>query len=158
MARTEIQQRITAVSESAVDYVAEILEREAEGGQKPPTPRRRSRLPTLLGLLATVLALTTWNVARAVRTPEVFSTEQEDAAARFHVYLLVQDIEAYRDSAGVVPPGLDVLGQEEEGITYTPERDGYVLTAIIEGEPVEYRSGESLEPFVSAYDELTGRE
>ena len=46
------------------------------------------------------------------------------------------------------------FGKDEKELLYTPESDGYSLVSEDEGIRVEYRFGEDLEPFRSAFEAL----
>lgn len=147
-------------SESPQTYVAEILRREAEVGETAPPFAARPRRPVLVMLIGFMLAVTVWNVVVNTRPPQVFTPAQVEASTRFRIYLLAQDIEAYRDSTGRLPVGLDVLGQGQDGVTYVTEGSAYYLTAFVGTERIRYRSGDDLAPFASAYELLLpgGRE
>jgi hypothetical protein len=148
----------TPPPEAPQTYVDAIMRREAEtAAAKPaPEPRRKSRAGWLLVTVPILLALTAWNVLRMRAEPESLSAPEQVAATRFAVYLVAQGIEAYRDSAGTLPPTLAALGADDMGVEYARTDSTYTLRATVAGEVVRYRSGEDLRPFAQAWSAARG--
>lgn len=144
-------------SESPQTYVAEILRHEAEVVGPTAAPVRRLRLGFLVMLVGFTVAVTMWNLVISARPPVVFTPAQVEASARFRIYLLTQDIEAFRDSAGILSAGLEVLGHEQDGITYVTRSSDYQLLAPVGADQIRYHSGDDLAPFASAYELLAPR-
>ncbi len=141
---------------AAKDYVADILKQDAaQRASAPVRPVPRTQLGRWLVVLAPVfVALTAWNVIRLTRSPEVVTQAEEAAATRFSIYLVAQEIEAYRREHGVLPPSLEEINADIEGVTFAPVDTGYVLSGTVAGETITYRSGADLTPFWTAYDAL----
>jgi hypothetical protein len=142
-------------SESPVSYVKEILEREAETREPAAQPRRRVQGPLLLVLLSVAATLTVWNVmAMTGGGVDSLNAAEEEASARFTVYLIAQTLETHRDSTGTFPPTLETLNVNEEGVRYTSTGNAYELTAKFAEGQIVYRSGEDLSAFARAFEQL----
>lgn len=133
-----------------------VDERERGTAEARNLGARRERLRRIMvfGLLPAFLVLLGWNLTRGAEKPQVFSPAEVDAGARFKIYLAAQALKAYRDSAGTWPPSLDVVGFENEGLTYRVTDTTYVIEATIGGAPFSYRSGDDLAFFRDASQEL----
>jgi len=71
------------------------------------------------------------------------------------VYVTVLAIEAELDATGTLPPDLESMGMDAEGLTYMVDSDQqYTLVAQEEDVSVQYRRGDDLEPFRQAFEEL----
>ena len=151
--------------ELASELVHDILkdklaERRQERSKRPGSDSsaaarlRRFRLalailfPLFLGLLA-------WNLTAGRKPPVVFTPAEVDAGARFKIFLAVQALKAYRDSAGHWPTSLRQVGFGDEGMTYEQVDTSYVITAVSGGTAFTYRGGEDLSFFRDAPRELT---
>jgi len=143
------------------EYLEEIMRQEVEelqerkrikslSGQKRP---RYKMLGVLLVILVIMIGL---NIARMVTVPDPFTPAEEEASAMFTMYLVVQSVEAFRDSAGSFPTNLESLDLDEEGLTYTVHDLGYTVRYEDQGARFSYRSGESFAPFVAAFEVLEG--
>lgn len=141
------------------EYLEEIMKQEVEDSRqrqriRSMRGRKNPRYKTLGILLLVLVVLIGLNVVRMVTAPDPFTPAGEEASAALTVYLVVQGLEAFRDSAGFLPADLESLDLDEEGLRYTVQDPGYVLQ-YQEGEvTVSYRSGESLAPLIAAYDVL----
>jgi hypothetical protein len=145
---------------AASAYVADILKKDAaeaaeRASQRRQPPRRRQPRRWLVVLVPVFVALTAWNVIRLTRSPEVATPGEEAASARFSVYLVAQEVEAYRRANGALPSSLEDINADIEGITFQPADTGYTLSASVDGETITYRSGADLTPFWAAYDALS---
>ena len=137
-------------------FLEEIMQREHEDANwQPPERPKRSWGPLLVVLTPVLLALTAWNAYTMMRTPDAFTPPVEAEAARFTIYLIAQSVEEYRDSAGVLPPSLEYLDLDEDGIEYARLDDSYTLTATIGDNRIVYRAGEDLQQFWVAYESLS---
>jgi hypothetical protein len=143
---------------AAKDYVADILKQDAAAAAERASvrvrPPRKQFGRWLIVLAPVFVALTAWNVIRLTRSPELVTPTEEAAAIRFSIYLVAQEIEGYRREHGVLPPSLEEINADIEGVTYSPADTGYVLSGTAAGETITYRSGADLTPFWSAYDAL----
>jgi hypothetical protein len=136
--------------------VADIMKREKEAVQAASErrhPRIRSLLPLLLSLAPVFLGLTIWNILRASGEP-VIAPQDLEASVRFSIYLTAQELNAYQDSSGSLPPSLTVVGMEDDGIVYARGEAGYVLSARVGERVLQYRQGDSWASFAAAYDLL----
>lgn len=140
-------------SRSSEDYIDEIMQRDAEQAKRqPPEVARRSWAPkALLGFGPLFVILTAWNIARLANEPVVFSTDEEQADARFTIYLAAQEIDMYRDTAGAWPSNLELLGLDGDNLHYVQLDDGYRLTFELDNIYATYRSGEDLTSFAEGY-------
>ena len=144
--------RQTSEAERA-GFVEEIMQRDSEeANRKPPERPRRSWGPLLVVLIPVLVGLTAWNSFSMTRTTVAFSPPIETDAARFTIYLIAQAVEEYRDSAGALPPSLEYLDLDEEGIEYARLDDSYTLTASVGDNRIVYRAGEDLQEFWVAYE------
>jgi hypothetical protein len=141
---------------AASDYVADILKRDAadRASTRVAPPPRRQFGRWLVVLVPVFVALTAWNVIRMTRSPEVATPAEMAAATRFSIYLVAQEVEAYRREHGMLPSSLEAINADIEGVTFEPVDTGYVLSGTVAGETITYRSGADLTPFWSAYDAL----
>jgi len=148
-------------SDSVRDHVAAVMNRASEHAaaqvlarQAPPPPRSRLYL---LGLLSPVLlAVVVWNVAAFTRKPDVFTPGEEEQNAKVAIYIAASAILEYRAETGRLPTSLAAVDLDPEELTFTPEGDGFQLTARIGDQVVTWRSLESLEPYGDAYATLQG--
>jgi hypothetical protein len=137
--------------------VADIMKREigvVQAAAERRHPRLRSVLPLLLSLAPVFVGLTAWNIMRARDDGPVIPTEDVEASVRFSIYLTAQELNAYQDSVGSLPPSLTVVGMEDDGIVYSRGETGYVLTARVGDRVLQYRQGDSWASFAAAYDLL----
>ena len=66
------------------------------------------------------------------------------------LYLTIQGIEAYHDSAGSYPTDLESLGLDDEDLEYSSIQDGYELTGATGDPGLLYRRGDDLTPYQEA--------
>jgi hypothetical protein len=116
--------------------------------------RRPVRAPFMIGLLILLAGLTIGNLRPAAPPP----ADDDEAAARFTIYLTAETIEAYRDSAGTLPSGLEQVGLADDDLTYAVRDGSYTLTARVGDATVTYVDGEDLAPYAAAYDILVAEE
>ena len=133
-------------------------QRERERGQAQSrdegAKRARMRRVLVFGLLPAFLLLLGWNLTRGSAPPQVFTPAELDAGSRFKIFLVAQALKAYRDSAGTWPASLDAVGFANEGLTYQVVDTTYVIQTTIGGAPVSYRSGDDLQFYRDASQEL----
>jgi hypothetical protein len=98
--------------------------------------------------------LTGWNVYRAAREPVVATPAEQLTTARFTLYLVAQELEAYRREHGSLPASLEVINADEEVVRYTRRGTDYTLTAEVDGQTLTFRSGADPLPFWSAAEDL----
>jgi len=129
-------------------------ERGQAQAQDQGAKRGRMRRVLVFGLLPAFLLLLGWNLTRGSTPPQVFTPAELDAGSRFKIFLAAQALKAYRDSAGAWPVSLDAVGFGGEGLTYEVVDTTYVIHSTIGGAPVSYRSGDDLQFFRDASQEL----
>jgi hypothetical protein len=133
------------------------METRVDAFRAPPRPRRPARrwvvraLPTLVTVLALVTA---WNLFSATRRPTVATPAEELVTGRFMLYLVAQELEAYRREHEALPATLEAINADEERITYASRGADYTLTAAVAGQTLTYRSGADPLPFRSAAEAL----
>lgn len=139
---------------SAAEYVEAIMRSEhaRRTAVEPPAPSRRSSRGPLLTLIPILLGLTAWNVSTYARNQQPFTAEQEQSAARFHVYLTAVAVDEHRNETGTLPVNLTEIGLGDDGIEYSLAGQGYILTAATAAGPVSYRAGEDLQPFADEWN------
>src|SRR5688572_19432386 len=153
--------RIDRLSRSDLvsQLLAEIMrqrEQAAEDLRRAPPPRRRSG-GLLLGVLgALFLGLSAWNLVRGDRNAQPFTPEQQDASLRLQVYLAVQALEAYRDSAGLYPPTLAAVDADQAGLIYLPSDSSYTIVAAAGRVHLTYHEGDDLVRLTDGVGVLTG--
>lgn len=141
------------------EYVQKILEHDAEDLRerqelRQAAPRKR-RKGVLIALLVVLTVLVAANVIRALSAPEPFTRAEEEAAARFTIFLVAQGLAAYHDSLGALPPDLATAELDEPGLSYAVSSDSAYVLSYQDGDiSLSYRSSESLAPFAAAYDAL----
>jgi hypothetical protein len=118
-------------------------------------PRRKvGRLVTALAICVPLLAASVysvmarpaaiWGAGEPARDPVVHEAEM-----RFGTILIAQRIEAYRLAVGHYPRSLAVLGADTTAVAYDVVGDAeFLLTTMVNGKPVVYRSGDSPESFL----------
>jgi hypothetical protein len=133
-----------------------VEERERERGKAQDQGTRQQRMRRILvfGLLPAFLVLLGWNLTRGGEPPQVFTPAELDAGSRFKIFLAAQALEAYRDSTGTWPESLEIVGFANEGLTYEVEDTTYIIQTTVAGAPVVYRSGDNLDFFRDASQEL----
>lgn len=115
--------------------------------------QRRIRLMVLV-LLPLFVAALGWNLAVGRKTPVVFTPAEIDASTRFRIFLAVQAVRAYHDSAGRWPQTLAAAGFAGDGLTYQVVDAEYVINATSGGVLFTYRPGADLGYFRDAALEL----
>jgi hypothetical protein len=151
--------RIDRLSRSDLvsQLLAEILrQKAAEDLRRAPPPRRRSGGLLLSVLGALFLGLSAWSLVRGDPNPEPFTPEQQDASLRLQVYLAVQALEAYRDSAGVYPPTLAAVDAEDAALVYLPSDSSYTIVAAAGPVHLTYHQGDDLVRLTDGVGVLTG--
>lgn len=144
--------------ETADAIVADIMDIEAElAATPPPEAKRRSPLPFLVALLTIFTGLFAWNMIRIAHDPPVFTDEELESDALFSLFVTSQGLEAYWDSAGVLPSSLEAVELDDEFLHYARVNDStYTLTAAAGTTEVVYQRGEDLSRFAVALDVLGG--
>jgi hypothetical protein len=104
----------------------------------------------LLLVLGLVLAWNSYSFSRS----ETVSPEMAEASLKASIYLVALAVDAEFQETGVYPRDLESIEVEEEEVTYTPTSNGYTLVAVDEERSFEYRSGEDLDPYRSAFEYL----
>jgi hypothetical protein len=148
----------------AAQLVADIIHQRVEAARRQQAAlaaavagrRRRGRAWYFLGALPLCIGLTAWNLARAARTPDVFTVSEHESVVRLRMYLAVQAIEHHRDSAGHVPADLAAVGFGDAGFVYHPNGGRFAITDTTASVPLTYHYGDPLEPFAGATEELRG--
>lgn len=115
-------------------------------------PRRRFVIA-----LAVILAGLTAANLRAARVTGPHNPAEEAVAARGLIYLIVHGIEEYRDSTGTLPPSLEAVGLDEQGIEYRAKDTTYMLTASVTGGAIVYQHGQDLGAYRAALVNLIER-
>ena len=146
----------------AAQMVADILKEKIADANEikaaaAARPRRRDLRRWLLGLVPAFLALSAWNVLRAGAGPQVFTPDELAASLRFKIYLAVQGIHAYRDSAGTLPRSLQQIHMADDGLAYVRSDTSYVIVGTAGDTHVTYRKGDDLKPYASASQSLARR-
>jgi len=137
--------------ESAAQYAAEIVRRDA-ADRRPEQPRKRYGRKVAAAITIVLgAAVTAWNVQRALHRPAVVTPAEEQAAGRVVAYLAVQALNAYRDSAKAYPPTLEQIGADDPALIYLPRDTTYELIARVGDADVRYRPGDDLAPWRLAF-------
>lgn len=154
--RTGVQS--TESADQANEYVDAIVQHDAEvaAAGPPPTRAKRSRLPVLLGLLPILIGATAWNLSVLYSDAEIFTPQQTEASGYFSILVAYEEIEAYRDSTGGLPPSLEAIGADDTGLRYAPNGGAYVLTMMVGGTLVSFKDGDDITPLEIAFDAATG--
>ena len=141
------------VQARAVQYVEEILQEAAAdtGPPRQPPDRRRLQLVLLLILVPPLAALSMWNIIRSRGQPEVVTVAEETQDARFTLFVISQEIDAYIDSSGAPPLNLRQLDADEEEVQYLRVGNSYLLVYRTDNVELSYRPGDDLTPFEEAY-------
>ena len=109
-----------------------------------PQPKERRQLrPFHLGALLAV-----------VGSGQPFSRSEEDANARFTIFLVAEAVNAYRDSTGLLPSSLESLGVDADNCIYWSDGDVYSITIDLGNREITYHGGESLLPYATAFDRV----
>jgi len=131
-----------------------------QGTPDPTFPKEESSVrfgkdgkihPSLLVLLVMVLGLLVYLNAGESSDAAPVSTS---SSLRETIFVTAMALNAEFEETGTFPADLEVIGMDEKELLYTPESDGYSLVAEDEGIRVEYRFGDDLEPFRSAFEAL----
>ena len=140
----------------AAQIVADILKqkiadvKETKAAVRAALPRRRNWKRWLVALIPAFCGLTAWNVLRAGVEPQVFTPDELAASLRFRIYVAVQGIRAFRDSAGVLPQSLQQIRMADAGIAYVRSDTTYVIVGSAGTVHVTYRKGDDLKPYADA--------
>lgn len=126
---------------AAVD--AGLLRRQRRGS----TARR-----WLIALLPVLVLLTVGNVMLARRVPDLFTAEDEEAMARFDIYLAATAIAAYEAVHEEPPASLEEAGLDLPQLTYETQGAGYRLIARAGLRRIIYRQGEDLSTYAPQTD------
>lgn len=139
-------------------FVAEIMEREYELAAEPePQPKQRSPIPMLVVLLLLLFGLLAWNLARIVAKPPAFTAEEVQQERLFTLFVTSRELETHLDTARTLPPSLETLDLELEGLSYQRVNDSvYVLTAEAGTTQVAYRRGDDLSRFATVVNMVGG--
>ena len=145
-------------SDEAAGYVDETLEKDAQAAAEPPKPFRpkRSRLPILLTLLPILIGLTAFNINHALDDSDPFTPAEKERFGYFVMMLAHEEIEAYRDSIGEYPPNLEMIGAEDDVLTYELVGNSYMLRFWVDGMGGSYRGDQSFDQIEVRYDSIAG--
>jgi len=106
----------------------------------PPSQSRWLRSAKLL--LLVLIALTGWNLHRSSNPTTLTSREGEELAARFELYLLAREIDAYRQTRGSLPESVLQVGELGDDVGYTANSDGtFTLSTRVNDRRVLYKQG-----------------
>jgi hypothetical protein len=155
--REPTQSRRELASELVQSIIKDKVDERERGQARALTlqsRRTRTRRVLIFGLLPAFLVLLAWNLTRGAEAPQVFTPAEVDASTRFKVYLAAQALRVYRDSAGSWPATLDAVGFGNEGLTYQVQDTSYEIRTTIGGQAFVYRSGDPLDYFRDAPQEL----
>ena len=142
----------TGPSERPDEFIDEIMRRDAELAVREPVEVRKKSPGRLLLLLAPIaVVLIVWNIVMSAGDPEVFTVDEQEAAAKTTLFLVAQGLLVHRDSAGSLPATLEEIDLDEEGLTYRRNYDSYTLTVEANGKVFTYRSGDDLSGFAAAF-------
>ena len=147
----------------AAQMVADILKEKIEDAKEVKAaaaaarPRRRHARRWLLALIPAFIALSAWNVLRAGAQPQVFTPDELTASLRFKIYLAVQGIRAFRDSAGTLPQSLAQIHMADDGLAYVRADTSYVIVGTAGDTHVTYRHGDDITPYAGAAQALGRR-
>ncbi len=134
--------------------VSRVMDRVAETAQVEGADLRQRTHVILNGVLVVsvfLLALVLWwDVRQFSEVPVVFTPAEEMDGILATLYLTIQGIEAYHDSAGSFPSDLESLGLDDEDLVYSPLLDGYALTGATVDQSLLYRRGDDLTPYQEA--------
>jgi hypothetical protein len=145
-------------ADAASALIDEIVRRDAEVAARPPARPRGpvgSRI-LLIVLLSVLLVLSGWNAAQVIRARQPTAVEDE-ATARFTLYLVSQKVDDYRARNGDLPSSLEAARADEEEVTYRRSGDGYTLTITMGTHRFDYHSGEDWTPFLSGWELIVRR-
>lgn len=136
-----------------VSVMAEVQNEAAEKRRK--AERQRAKKKTISPSFP-VLLLFLIPIAYFVGRPptENLAPVPADTALRETIYITSLALESEFGETGEYPADLEMIGMDEEGLTYSADGAGYTLVAEWEGARVQYRSGEDLEPFRKAFETL----
>jgi hypothetical protein len=140
----------------AAQMVADILKqkiadvKETKAAVRAALPRRRNWKGWLLALIPAFCVLTAWNVLNAGVEPQVFTPDELAASLRFKIYIAVQGIRAFRDSAGTLPQSLQQIRMADEGLAYVRSDTTYVIVGSAGAVHLTYRSIDDLTPYRGA--------
>ncbi len=136
-----------------VDEVRRDADAMVADAARPRAPLR-TRLPWLSLLLVVLVVLNVLEWRRPRVAPQAFTSAEEEASARFGIYLAQQAVIHYRDSAGRLPPSLAAAGLEGGDIAYHAADSIFTLEARVGPNVYAYRFGQDLTPFSGAYTTL----
>lgn len=140
----------------AAQMVADILKqrvadvKETKAAVQAARPRRRNWKRWLAGLIPAFCALSAWNLLKAGAQPQAFTPDELAASLRFKVYIAVQGVRAFRDSAGTLPVSLQQIRMADEGLAYVRSDTTYVIVGSAGAVHITYRSGDDLKPYGGA--------
>jgi hypothetical protein len=143
----------------AARYLDQI-EKIEEATANAPRPKRRHRRslgPVLFTSFPVFIALTTWNIMRALDEPLVFTPNEERAEALLTVLEAADAIDGYHDSAGTFPRTLDSTDVDTESLQYSVAGRTYQL-ATTTSPRIEYASWEPIERLEAELDTLVHAE
>jgi hypothetical protein len=149
--------RAAARPDAANAFIDEIMRRDAEAAARAPARPRGpmgSRV-LLVVLLPVLLLLTGWNAAQVIRSRQSTPVDDE-ATARFTLYLVSQKVDDYRARNGGLPPSLQAARADEDEVTYRRSGNDYTLTITMGSHRFDYHSGDDWTPFLSGW-QLIGR-
>ncbi|MDH5804080.1 MAG: hypothetical protein OEZ54_02775 [Gemmatimonadota bacterium] len=145
------------INEEASGYVSEILQ---QAGSKPTsTPlseTKRNFVPLFIVLFFISVALTAWNLAGLASDYDVVTPQEELTYARFLIFTAIQEVNFYRDSAGALPTDLTFADSEDEDLAYSVNGSAFWIGYSGGDINLEYRDGDPLAPFASAFETVTG--
>jgi len=142
----------TGPSERPDEYIDEIMRRDADLAAQAPVEVRKKAAGRWLLLLAPIaVVLIAWNIVRAAGDPEVFTVNEQEAAAKTTLFLVAQGLQVHLDSAGSLPATLEEIDLDEEDLTYQRNYDSYTLTVEANGRVFTFRSGDDLSGFAAAF-------
>jgi hypothetical protein len=139
----------------AESYIADIMRREAEIAAMPePAVRTRSRARQLVLLAGLLIGVCAVDAAILLRLSRPFSEADHVASSHYVMYFTSRAVEAYRSSRRQLPRDLGAIGLANNGTTYVPAGETYVLSMRGPDGPIEFRSDADSSPFTTIWNRV----
>jgi hypothetical protein len=128
------RERIQSSREALAEAALEVVRNQPTEPARPPRPPASSRRAVLAIIAGWLFLIWIWSTRPAWifgEQPPRLSAAQQQAEARYALFLMRQRVEEYRIANGALPSALSDLDRVEDGIRFRPETNGYALVASV---------------------------
>lgn len=138
-------------SDALSEASAHVRERKAASEEAAERAKPKSSGTSLVIALMILAVVAAWDVYGLTRPPAGLPPAEQEADLSWFVVDAVELIEGYRGDEGRLPTAVELPDLAEEGLTYTPQGDAYVVVVESDDVRLVYDSSLSIDEWIAAH-------